>query len=76
MIFLCKKVDFLCCTHRKIAFMHSPVQNRPNLVFSAQESAVFTNDKKIPYFLDTCGDHRYNFTVDTLLIYYVKALKW
>lgn len=31
--------------------------------------------KNNPYFLDTCGDHRYNFTVDTLLIYYVKALK-
>ena len=53
MIFLCKKACFLCCTHRKIAFMHSPVHDRPNLVFSAQEkikfaqeSAVFTNEKK------------------------------
>lgn len=54
MIFLCKKVDFLCCTHRNDSIMHSPVHDQPNLVFSAQkrldfaqETANFTNVKKI-----------------------------
>ena len=82
MIFLCKKPVFcvvrtgkshlctaLCIIGQILCFLHRIKLNlHRNLLFSR-------TIKNYPYFLDTYGDHRYNFTVDTLLIYYVKAIK-